>query len=62
MRFLPYCVDVTKCLPNSYQNQNTKETVVIVIEVLGLKRTPSDAYTNYPEFHCAVVIRFNGHV
>ena len=39
-----HCVDVTKCLPNAYHNQNPNRTVVT--EVLCLKGTCCDAYTS----------------
>ena len=45
MRFQFYCVDVAKCLPHLYCDQNPNWTVIN--EVLWLKTTPWDAFVSY---------------
>ena len=41
VRFVSYCVEATKCLPNSYHNKNPDQTVIY--EVARLKETHCDA-------------------
>ena len=46
MKFLSYCVDVTKVLPNACHDQDPYQTVEN--EARRLKGTPCDAYAKYP--------------